>query len=137
MRASAARKSCCQGQRAGRCSVQRRAVRVSPVGPHHLVALQQRTDEMEIARIGDLPVRLCVGASDCIGNALVSHRVRAQIGRNVAIGELTGLLQASHESCHCRDVESCGIEPLEADAVGFIFVVPRVIDLVLNRQGLR
>ncbi len=61
----------------------------------------------------------------------------AQVGRRAAVGKPARFLQPVHERRHRVDVEAGGVEALEPDAVGLVFVLARVIDLRLDRERLR
>ena len=102
-----------------------------------LVAPQQRAHQLEVERVGHLPVGLALRARLRLGDALVGDRVRAQVRRRVAVGEAARLLQPLHQRRHRVDVEAGGVEALEADAVGFVLVLAREVELLLDRERLR
>ena len=102
-----------------------------------LVASQQRAHHVEIQRILDLLVGQVVRPGLGLRDPLVGDRVIAQIERRVAFGEAAGALQTVEECAHGVGIEARGDETREADAVGFVFVLAREIDLLLRRQGLR
>ena len=100
------------------------------------VASQERADELEVGRVGHLPIRLAESARLRFGDALVGDRVAPQVRRRIAVAEAARLLQPVHQRSHCVDVEARGVQALETDAIGFVFVLAGEVDLRLDRERL-
>ncbi len=66
----------------------------------------------------------------------MGDRVSAQVGRRVAFHELRGFLHAFEKGRHGARVEAGLFQGGKAETVGFPFVLPREIELVLNRSCL-
>jgi hypothetical protein len=84
-----------------------------------------------------LASRQARGAIARLGNTIERHGMGAQKVREVRAGaQAGGLLQALEEAGHGVRVVARGDERLHADAVGFLLVGPREVDLRLQGAGL-
>ena len=103
---------------------------------HLLGGDQPRAYQLEIQAVRHEMVGDLLHAIIDIGDTFVRDRVGAQIGGRIAFQQLRGLLHALEKGRHGARIEAGFFQDAEADAVGFLFMLAREVELVLHRAGL-